>query len=236
MNTELVFTGYNRPFYFQETIDSWNSVRNLALWPAHFYLEPSEVQNKMLELAFNLNTSVDVQVNPERAGVLINPWNALDGAFSRGAEFVVLAEDDVVVSQDILEYFEWCTVEYSTAHGVLAVNAFSDIGGNKANQITMDNKFSPLVWGTWRNRWYDVLRDSWDKDYSTGKEDGSEAGWDWNINRILTETNRTVIKPLQSRSDHIGEYLGTHMTPEFFSTSRGTDFNQIRGRVRYTEV
>src|SRR5687768_3214764 len=110
MITELVFTAYNRPNYFRQVIESWNAVRNLQQWRVSVHLEPSEVQDEMINLAFNLNTSVDVLVNPERAGVLTNPWNALDSAFNRGADFVVLAEDDVVVSQDILEYFEWSAI------------------------------------------------------------------------------------------------------------------------------
>jgi hypothetical protein len=237
MITELVFTAYNRPFYFKEVIESWNNVRNLQNWNASFFIEPSEIQDEMIELAFNLNTSVATLVNPERVGVLTNPWNALNDAFERGADFAVLAEDDVVVSQDILEFFEWTALEYQTGHNVLAVNAFSQLEDEgKTNQIILDNKFSPLIWGVWRNRWEDYLRDTWDKSYSTGNADGSEAGWDWNINRIIAANDLKIVKPLHSRSDHIGEFLGTHMTPDLFDQSRGFNFSQARGRFRYQEI
>lgn len=236
MKTELVFTAYNRPFYLNQVVDSWNAVRDLSLWDTHFYLEPSEVEEAMTSIALNLNTTIDVSVNPERLGVLTNPWSALNSAFQRGADFVVLAEDDVVVSQDILEYFSWAAIEYQTGHNVLAVTAFSQLGEGKANQVILSDNFNPLIWGTWRNRWDEFLKDTWDKDYSTGKPDGSEAGWDWNINRIIANNNLKVVKPLHSRSDHIGELLGTHMTPDFYPESRGTNFSQIRGRNRYVEV
>lgn len=236
MRTELVFTAYNRPFYLQQVVESWNAVRNLQQWNTTFFIEPSEVQEEILTLAFNLITSVTSFVHPERVGVLTNPWEALNDAFERGVDFVVLAEDDVVVSQDILEYFEWAAIEYQTGHNVLAVNAFSQSTDGKPNQIELTSKFSPLVWGVWKDRWYKYLKDTWDKDYSTGNPDGSEAGWDWNINRIIKDNNLTVVKPLHSRSDHIGQYLGTHMTPDLFDQSRGTNFSQVRGRFRYQEI
>lgn len=237
MKTELVFTAYNRPWYLTEAVESWNTVRNLKQWNATFFIEPSIMQDQITDIALSLGTTVTAIVNPEKQGVLVNPWNALNHAFYiNDADFVVLAEDDVIVSQDVLEYFEWAANEYATAKGMLCLNAFSQLGGAKANQLIRTGNFSPLVWGIWRGHWETYLRDTWDKDYSSGNADGSEAGWDWNINRILQNNNMTVLRPLQSRSDHIGEHNGTHMTPDLFESSRGVDFEQIRGRSRYIEV
>lgn len=236
MNRELVFTAYNRPEYLMTSVESWNAARNLRLWNTTFYIEPSEVQEVISNIALQLDTNVTLHMNTDKLGVLVNPWTALNTAFENGADFVVLAEDDVVVSNDILEYFEWASEEYVTSYDVLALNAFSRLGGPKSNQLYREPNFSPLIWGTWRSRWEETLRDSWDKDYSSGNADGSEAGWDWNINRILTTQNKFVIKPLQSRSDHIGEFFGTHMTPDLYDTSRGVDFVQTRGRQRYNEI
>jgi len=237
MKRELVFTAYNRPEYLNQSLATWNEARNLRFWNTTFFIEPSPVENIIVDLAFTLATNVTVRINSEKLGVLVNPWTAINTAFEdNDADFVVLAEDDVVVSQDTLEFFEWASEEYATATNVLCLNAFSQIGGGRSNQLMKHSNFSPLIWGVWRDRWENILRDSWDKDYSSGNEDGSEAGWDWNINRILQEQNLTIIKPLQSRSDHIGELLGTHMTPDLFEASRGIDFSQIRGRQRYNEI
>lgn len=235
MNRELVFTAYNRPEYLQSTITSWNGVRNLRSWNTAFFVEPSENRNEVENIALSLQTNVTLHNNETKLGVLVNPWHALDTTFQGGADFVVLAEDDVLVSSDILEYFEWASEEYSTAYKILSLNAFSNLGGTKSNQLTQSSQFSPLVWGTWKDRWEETLRDTWDKDYSTGNSDGSEAGWDWNINRILQKYDWSVIKPLQSRSTHIG-IQGTHMTPDDFESSIGVDFQATRGRQRYIEV
>jgi hypothetical protein len=236
MKTSLVFTAYNRSYYLEETVRTWNEARNLRNWNTSFFIEPSDQQDSIVDIALRLNTEVTTVINETLQGVLVNPWNAIDTAFTDGADFVVLAEDDVVVSQDTLEFFEWASIEYETSHKVMMVNAFSQEGDGKDNQVVPAGSFSPLVWGLWRNRWYDTFRDTWDKDYSTGNPDGSEAGWDWNINRILAANQQYVIRPINSRSDHIGEYAGTHMTPELYGTSRGASYTQIRGRQRYREV
>lgn len=235
MRRDLVFTAYNRPEYLQRTISSWNNARGLQGWNTTFFIDPSDQQASVAEIALALNTTVTTRINPEKLGVLVNPWNALNTAFEDGADFVVLAEDDVIVSQDILEFFEWTSVEYETSKNIVIVNAFSTIGGDKANQIMQDGSFSPLIWGVWRKNWETYFRDTWDKDYSTGNPDGSEAGWDWNINRILAKEQKVTIKPLQSRSSHIGLF-GTHMTPDLMPTSEGVDFLETRGRQRYNEV
>jgi hypothetical protein len=236
MNFKLVFTAYNRPGYLAESIRSWNFARNLTNWNTTFYIEPSELFEHVADAALTLETDVTIVANEEKFGVLVNPWQAIDHAFTSGADFVVLAEDDVAVSQDVLEFFEWTAEEYATARNVLCVNAFSADGTGLANELTQDTAFSPLIWGVWKDRWETHLRDTWDKDYSSGNLDGSEAGWDWNINRILNDKNMSVIKPRLSRSDHLGEFGGTHMTPDLYDSSRGAGFEQIRGRQRYKEV
>jgi hypothetical protein len=236
MRRELAFTAFNRVDYIRDVVDSWNNVRRLDNWTAHFYIEPSPVQTFVTDAANDLDTGVVAHFNENLQGVLINPWNAINNRFEDGCDFVVLAEDDVVVSSDALEYLEWASEEYKDDNEILMINLFSQMGGPKEDQVIRQGFFSPLIWGTWRNRWETILRDTWDKNYSSGNPDGSEAGWDWNINRILTAKKLQVIRPLHSRSDHIGEWGGTHMTSELFHTSRGTAFKQNRGRQVYVEV
>lgn len=231
----LAFTTYNRPDYLRSTITSWNAVRNIESWNTTFYIEPSNIQDEIVDITLTLNSTVTIHQNTEKLGVLVNPWNALNTSFEAGADFVVLAEDDVLVSSDVLEYFEWASEEYETAQDVLCLNAFSNFGQGKANQITRTTNFSPLIWGVWKNRWETLLRDTWDKDYSSGNKDGSEAGWDWNINRIIQAHGLSVICPVQSRSSHIGLF-GTHMTPDLFESSLGAEFEQARGKQRYNEI
>lgn len=237
LETEIVFTAYNRPYYLEATIASWNEVRLLGDHRVEFSIDPSDILKEVVEVARNIETLAILNVNYEKLGVLKNPWNAINESFKLGyADFVILAEDDVAVSTDVLEYFNWAAETYKNDDGVLCVNAYSRIGGGNENEVTRDYNFSPLVWGIWKDRWENLIRDTWDKDYSTGKSDGSEAGWDWNINRIIARENMAVIKPIQSRSDHLGQFQGTHMTPDLYESSRGVDFVQDRGQQNYIEI
>lgn len=236
MKFELAFTAYNRLGYLEDTVRSWNNVRKLDEWTVYFNIEPSMYQTKVVEVANDLDTTVITNINAERLGVLVNPWQALNDRFVSGADFVILAEDDVLVSEDVLEFSEWAAETYVDTPEILAINFFSRDGGADPDHVKKYQQFSPLGWGTWRDRWETILRDSWDKDYSTGNPDGSEAGWDWNINRILQVQNKYVIRPTKSRSDHIGQYNGTHMTPELFDSSRGINFSEKMRRCAYTEL
>lgn len=229
---QIRFTGYNRPDYFEKVIDSWNNVRGIEYVRTSLHLEPSResTQRRMTETFKKLKSkSQEVVLNNNLQGVLVNPWLALTAGFCED-DFVILAEDDVIVSSDVLEYFRAMTGNLK--HSTLAVCAFGTGQGESGSAFRSD-RFNPLIWGTTQDRWLYLLRDTWDKNYSTGNPDGSCAGWDHNIQRIMDRTGMHVLRPGHSRSDHIGEFEGTHMTPELFSSSRGPLFKQDRGPSEY---
>lgn len=232
----VMMTANNRPEYFKETIDSWKKVRGHWAgkdgWAPLVYCEPGPVELEMQRIAWPERDWLGYSVNPERYGVLINPWTCFNDMFNLGASFVVLAEDDIVVSSDIMEYFKWASVEFAEDEDVLGVCAFTQECGPE-NEVRKVQSFSPLIWGTWRDRWETILRDRWDKDYSTGPGNGVEAGWDWEINRILKEKDMNFIFPRASRSNHIGQYNGTHMTPDLYHTSRSASFVSDREPLEY---
>lgn len=234
MRTELRFTGYNRPNYFQLAVDSWNQVRGIEDCDVALHLEPSDVrtEDKMLDAFYSLRAkSHTLVLNNSRYGVLVNPWKALDAGFKR-ADNVILAEDDVIVSSDILEFMLFGLAITPAHPDLMGVCAFSREGGPE-DVYEVRRTFSPLIWGTTKEVWTNYLRDTWDKDYSSGNPDGSQAGWDWNINRILAAQDKYFVYPLASRSDHIGEFGGTHMVPELFDESRGVDFKLNREPMNY---
>ncbi len=228
MITRLVFTANNRPRYFHPVMASWADARGIRDWYPRVYLEPGPQQAVMTAIATEYGAAV--HHNAERLGVLRNPWHALDAAFRQGADFVVLAEDDVLVSSDVLEYFTWAATELAHQH-ILTACAGSFAGPDQAGQdrlVRTHQQFCPLVWGTWRDRWATVLRDTWDHDYSSGTLQAPQSGWDWNINlRVMADWN--VVTPVVSRSTHIGADGGTHTTAASFPGSVAPTFAAERG-------
>jgi hypothetical protein len=242
MRKAVVFTSYNRSDYLQETLRSWRDVANKNGYDFFFKLEPSSMQkkmeNKMINFLSEQKLHGDVINNPERKGVLLNPWEGLNTMFEQGYDFVVLAEDDIEVSDDILHFFDELSHRHERDEEVLAICASNlwSIEVDNADHTTYFKRsyFSPLIWGTWKDRWTNYLRDTWDKDYSSGGAENS--GWDWNIAlRIIPENNLKCIFPEKSRSKHIGK-RGVHMREEDYHASVAQSFSHHNNYLGYKEI
>jgi|AntRauTorcE11897_2_1112592.scaffolds.fasta_scaffold27086_2 hypothetical protein len=176
-----------------------------------------------------------VKVNPRRYGVLHHPWASFDHLFSNlGVDQVLRAEDDLLVSDDILEMFEWIDNTYSEDTRVASGHSYSGALEGDPRIISKSTRFESLNWCTWRDRWNDFMRDTWDHDYSTfNGVPGRESGWDWNLNtRIYPKFGLQAVRPQLSRTQNIG-LQGTHSTPQNFSQS--PSFREEYGVVSYAE-
>jgi hypothetical protein len=207
----VVMTAWRRPYYLQETLASWAAADGIGDVPFTVALDPSDRQHKMLTVIRDAGFAAEV--NPVRLGVLVNPAEAISRAFRKdpGTGFVVCAEEDVIVSRDILAYFTWAAAEFAADRRVLAVCAHSNHEGTDPAAVDLRQEFSALVWGTWRDRWDTVLEPTWDRDYSSGDTECPSSGWDWNlIARIIPRGRFLTVVPDQTRSQHIGEHEGIH--------------------------
>lgn len=224
----VVFTVYNRPDCLSDTLNSWADVRGIDKVPVHFFVEPSEVVGEITQVVRRWLPNAGITYNGTKQGVLVNPWNALEAAFGEIYDFAILAEDDILVSTDVLEWFAIQAQRFHDNRNCVAVCANGGPGDSDPLRVDCSTAFNPLVWGTWRERWSRLLRDTWDKDYSTGSD--GQSGWDWNINRIIgggriidqlvdPAESLFVVKPAATRSQHIG-MVGTHTKPESFAGSQ----------------
>ena len=217
----VALTVSNRPHYLSETLACWSKVRGLdKLDEFVFMVEPTDVATAQLGIIHEFSSAVShqvnvrVMVNPRIYGVLHNPWEAFETCFKRGAGYTILAEEDLLVSDDILEYHEWARIKYRHDPQI-AMNSSFSLHNGAENEVVRQEYFECWIWGTWQDRWYSTLRDSWDHDYSTyNGSPGHESGWDWNINtRIMPKSDMRCIVPVASRSRSIGLY-GVHSSPE----------------------
>jgi hypothetical protein len=177
----------------------------------HFFIDPSDQAMSQLDIAHEFLRSNrilgSVTVNQTKWGVLGNPWHALDTAFFGLYDRVVLAEEDVEVGDDVLEYIDYALETCNIAC------AWSDYEDGGENEIECRYWFNPWCWGTDRETWNSFLRETWDLDYSTGDEIGP-GGWDCNIGlRLVHKLPINVAFPRASRSRHIGRHLGAHQDP-----------------------
>lgn len=239
MKPALFFTAYDRPEYLRQSLETWKAVRGLERWRVVAMIEPGEHHEEIRQIFLGFfheqqHPDFEVMVNPMRYGVLHHPWVGFERLFGYH-RFVVRTEDDLLVSSDIMEYFEWASHEYASDPTVASIHGFNFHALGADDEVQLCGHFNPLVWGTWRNRWRSFIGPTWDHDYSTFNErPGFQAGWDWNLNtRIYPDRGMRALYPLMSRVDNIG-LVGTHSTPENFRSS--ASFQKHREPGQYREV
>lgn len=226
----LFITAYDRPNYFKETLESWSKVRGFYDWHVVFRFEPTHFTDEMIQAVEALeHPNVQIIRNERIYGVLHHPWVGFNDLF-QNYDFVVRGEDDLPVSSDILEYFEWAAEEYRGDKEVATVIGYSKVDGPE-DEVFRQESFSPWVWGTWVDRWESIIRDTWDHDYSTGG--GNYAGWDWNLDlRIFPQHGLKAVYPRRSRVQNIGR-IGVHAQWDDFP--QATSFELEREPVEYVE-
>ena len=210
----IVFTVHDRPAYLRRTLESWERVRGISAARLVFRCEPGCPGAVALCRSVGF-AEATVTVNPRRYGVLTSPWHAFEDGFTAG-RFTILAEEDLIVSTDVLEYFTWCDQRYRDDPGVLGVTTHQHdaqpggLAGIAPACWTGDDPPHLWVWATWRDRWRRLLRADWDHTYA-------HRGWDWRIRDhwVLGQGMR-VMAPSMARSQHIGEHGGAHCMPGQF--------------------
>ena len=237
----VLLTAFDRPHYLGPVLDAWADVRGLDGWHLRMAVEPSAVQDDVVGLVETFarrtgHPSTEVVVNPTRLGVLENPYVHLDALFASGHDFVVRAEDDLLVADDVLELFEHVAATYAADPAVATAHAFSrEPAGGADGALVRAGEFCPWVFGTWRDRWTGLVGTTWDRDYSTWNvSPGFETGFDWNLNtRVFPAHGLVSVSPVVSRVQNIGA-VGEHGTPDDLEMAPG--FVPHQERQTYVEV
>jgi len=235
MRTAVVMTVCDRPDYLARVLDSWRGAAGVDQPDWIFMVEPTGQQAACMQLVQDFgreqlrNDGCIIWPNECRLGVLENPYQGLKLAFNTSHEYVVLAEDDVIVSRDVLAYHAWAAERCLSLADVLAVCSHTlDGGPGEEYDAGFLPQFSPLVWGTWTDRWDRVIEPTWDHDYSSGPGGRVQAGWDWELQRQLQQRGMTTVTPYRSRSMHIGQHGGAHCTPEMYQATVSRCFDPDR--------
>ena len=160
-------------------------------------------------------------------------------------------EEDILPSDDVLEYMAWAAGEFGADPRVLGVCAHTH-AGYAASELGIEEvdadpalvrlrpRFAGWILGAWRNRYRQVLEPTWDWDCDSGGPGDpagqGPAGWDWNITRIVEKTGLLCAVPDASRSQNIGQYGGTYAVPDHFPATQVASFREHRDPVIYKVV
>ena len=197
MRPVAVFPVYNRPHYLAPVLESWRAVRGIGDAELIYRCEPGFPQVADLVRRERPAAAGEVVVNDCQLGNDANMAAALADGFATGAEFVIAAEDDVLVSADILEYMAAMAACYGDDRSVLAVTAWQAGAPGPLDEVRRQEWFfGGAAWGMWRDRWDEVKR-GWPP---------SGTGYDGYLWKLAQSTGRSCIQPMATRCKNIGEY------------------------------
>jgi hypothetical protein len=253
-DTALLITARRRPDYLRETLLSWSECPEIsrlsriviALGQSHRWDDQLDVIARAGErMGREIEVLRDSQAAYESPGMHRALGEGIDKVFERGAPgFLICGEEDVVVSDDVLSYFEWAQHWYS--EGVLCVLAHNKGGcgwdglaeGTPRRDGAADQSlarklpyFNPWVWMVRRGVWASVIRPLWDWDCTSGGD--QDSGYDWQMSRLSQMGLGLNIVPDAARSQTIGEFGGVCSLPYMLPLQRAQSFRRHRGRVEY---
>jgi hypothetical protein len=230
----VVLTAWRRPEYLRRVLRSWAAVTGVReLRSFTVALDPSPRAAEQLGVIESVSAESGLRIegvlNSRRLGVLVNPVESGTRQLQSdpGITFLVMAEEDVLVSDDVLLFMGWASRQLAGLRRVLCACAYSRAAEADPAEVVLGRYFSSLVWGAWRDRWFDVLEPTWDRDYSNG-------GWDCNLrDNVLPGRKLLAAWPAASRSRHIGEEGGVHARPWNLGQWDAPTFAERRGVIGY---
>lgn len=241
----LVTTAWKRPYYLEQTLDAWGRVRGYWKLGAHFIkLGASDRLEQAEDVIRRFNRGQLMVLEDDGT---LGPWRTnADGlrlAFADDwCRFAIMAEEDILPSDDFLELMLWAANEFEDDKEVLLINAHSRCGqGWDGPDVKDDPDADPSVvrlspyfnqwgWGTWRDRFDDVLLPDWDFDGTSGDID--KSGHDWNIH-LRTMRGHVSVTPDASRTQHIGDMEAWAANEWTLSWSKAASFREHRDPVTY---
>jgi hypothetical protein len=235
----VMMTAWRRPAYLRRTLESWAAVDGLRdLRQFVVALDPSDRQDAVRSEIKRSALAPELWENSAQLGCGGNPAASAQRMFQEdpALEFLIFAEDDLLVSDDVLRYFAWAKEEFRDRSDVLLACAHSNDNPSAdadPSAVTLACRFRCWVWATWRDRWDDVLYPTWDWDYTSGDQ-GGPTGWDHHINlRIMPPRGLLAALPAASRSQNIGRFEGVHADPAGFGTTQNPSFREHREPVTF---
>jgi hypothetical protein len=229
-----------RQKYLRASVDSWARARGADEVQFVFCLEPpgsfpvAEFTDYVQRLFPSPNRAVVLQ-GETPLGCLQNTRRAMEVALL-GDEFGVVTEEDVEVSDDILEYFTWASERYRSDPETVAVCAHTRSSQvENRGAVVRASWFAPLAWGTWPRWWNKVMAPAW------GPQDGSNnlESWDNNLKQVIVAGGYKVVFPARSRSLHIGELstlMGTLLGEYVYKASVSDCYSQAYPPGQFFEV
>lgn len=139
----ILLPGRNRPEFFYLAMESLVKNPEIKDYGLLFALE-NDVDQRYFDIiqTFSDGLKLEIVKWPERYGLTKGILEGLKIAFSKSDEYVILLEDDVVVSRDFLRFLDYCYRRFYKPDGDIAA-----IGAST-------NRAIGIVSRVYKDRWY----------------------------------------------------------------------------------
>jgi hypothetical protein len=248
-DTAILVSACWRPYYLKQVLDAWAGVRGISeIRRFDVALGNSPRWDEALKVIEDFSEKVTIPVNIQPDSGQLGPWRAIGNALTtiyrdKEVGFSIYGDEDTLVCDDFLEYIKWGREQFDQNPQVLVLLGHSKCGSGWDGPDVKDDPeadpsmvrlipyFSPWGWATWRDRWENVVRPTWDWDASTNTR-GVDGGFDWNLAvRIIPQGRFLATVPDVSRTQHIGEIEGCFSTPEVYQWGLSQNFQEHRDSV-----
>ncbi len=215
MKTAIAITLFRREKYTKQVLDALlkcYGIEDIPVylsqdWASQHQVECEAVKALALDFQTRHKGKSQYFVNDPRLGIDLNKLSVVPKAFAGGADFVILVEDDTIMSRDWLQYFIAMGEKYRDDATVLSVTGYNRITDEAvyvqiraAETYTVHKRrdFCPWTWGMWKDRW--------DKFYSNDGEQYKRetGGGNGKFDAWANLRAMQCVYPALPRANHIG--------------------------------
>ena len=245
----LIILAMKRPEYFRRCLEAWGNARGSQ--DLHGVTVRTGRTNPALEgelaaiaghaaAKYGWPLTV-VPDDPEDAGHA-GPDRALgmqiQASFADpGCGFVIECDEDIVVSDDVLEYMAFARslgTDCACAHNDLGQGWSPRRDDSAADQrvVRIRGEFTSWCFGFTREAWERTWLPEWDWDRTSG-DHPMQHGWEWQMHRQAVRDNLRIAIPDASRCQDIGQFAGTFSDPAGFWATQAASYRPHREPVAY---
>lgn len=178
--TIICILAYNRPEYLTKVVDSLKKAKGIENYPIICSVDGGD-KNQQLAIESVIqesNLGMEYILHEDNKGCAGNMGYLLSWAFNeKKADRVIVIEEDVIVSEDALEFLSFCLDKYENDKRFFSIGLgrypdykkeslgimFKDCNYNTDNtkQVNLNGWFMCWGWATWKRVWEEIETEEW---------------------------------------------------------------------------